>query len=273
MALNPVGNPSIPDRLVLVARRSRKTHRAVRKREMVRMPLADLEVRRESAKDRVASRGSGQEDLIHAEFGLGPAEAARAEHVGQNLCAEADAEVRHAGEHRPPNGALLLGNPRKFVVLPDAVPGAHRNDEVVAPPVGQALALVEGYAVHLDAALLQHAAEDSHGVRAQMLERQRAHEPTLLQSARPRCHLADTGRAGRPRPGLTDRNAQPMRHFTGTASSLLLPRERQQARHDARATVYAGEPRRPQTQRRAASSSGAQRGSPPGPMSRMLLQT
>ena len=141
VTLDAVCHPPDPYGLVLVARRPCEPDGARRQCEVVRMPLADVQVGREAAEHRVATGRRGQEYLVEPELGLHPPVAVRAEGRREQLSAEADAEVREPGEHGLPDRLLLGSDPRMLVVVPHIRRGAHDDEEVVRAPVRDRLTL------------------------------------------------------------------------------------------------------------------------------------
>ena len=142
MALNAVCDPPDPDRLVLIARRPGQADRPRRQGEVVGMPLAHVQVRRQAAEHRVAPRGRRQEDLVDPQLGLRPRDSCARRTPTRGLRPEAHAEVRLPGKHGLPNGLLLRPDPGTLVVVPDVHPGTHDDEEVVPSPIRDRLALV-----------------------------------------------------------------------------------------------------------------------------------
>jgi hypothetical protein len=61
------------------------------------------------------------------------------------------------------------------VAIPDARAGAHDDQEVVRPPVGDRLSLVDHDAVDADAATIEHVAVDAHRIGTQVFKDQCLH--------------------------------------------------------------------------------------------------
>src|SRR5215211_548391 len=128
VALDRIRDAPIADRLVLIPRRAGEANGAGRQVEVADVAFEDLHVRREAAKDRVAPRRRSEEHLVGAELRLRTQVDARVEGGGEKLRPEADAEVRHARQHRFTDRSLLVDEPWKLVLLPDAHGSAHDDE-------------------------------------------------------------------------------------------------------------------------------------------------
>ena len=142
------------------------------------MPLADVEVGRESSEHRVATGRRGQEHLADPELGLHPPVTGGAEGRREQLSAETDAKVRHAGEHGLADRLLLGRDPRMPVMVPNVRRGAHDHEQVVTAPVRNRLTLVDPHTLDLDPAAVQHIAVDADRIRTQVFERECPHGAT-----------------------------------------------------------------------------------------------
>jgi hypothetical protein len=83
VTLDPIRDAAVADRLVRVSRRPCEPYRPPGQREVIRVPLTHLEVRRKTPEHRVVARRSGEEHLVDTKLGLRPPEASAAERISQ----------------------------------------------------------------------------------------------------------------------------------------------------------------------------------------------
>ena len=94
----------------------------------------------------------------------------RAESGGQQLCTEADAEVRDSGVDGLADQALLPDEPGIRVLFVDARGTSQRKDQVVGSPVRKPVDLAREYAVDIDRTLSEYLAVDDERVRPPVFE-------------------------------------------------------------------------------------------------------
>ena len=179
VTLDAVREPTDADGLIAIARRPGQADGPVREVEGVPVPLEDLEVTRETAKNGIAPGCFRQEDRIEAELRRRSAVNLGPQRGCEELRPEAHSEERSPRPDGLADGALLANEPRILGLLIDPHRATHRDYQVVFLPVREADYLTDENTVDRNLPLCKDLAENCERIRLPVLQGKCSQDPSL----------------------------------------------------------------------------------------------